>query len=201
MNTRVRSSQPGIRVQIKRLKCSRLPGFSVSGIRRWFIFQPVAVALVILLALPVLSWQQSKVGGGHLFQASAQDTLVCPPTPANLIIQNTCPTGVQSPFLPKDLQQLESDAVNAYLAPLQPETDASVIYTYGRQDLRDEIRASMFTQMLTIIKKPASERTPHEQALFDWLQRLVQQNEIALYTNAIEQSDRFFADPCTFTLD
>jgi hypothetical protein len=201
MNTRVRSAQPGIRVQIKRLKRSRLPGFSVSGIRRWFIFQPVAVALAILLALPFLSWQQSNQGGVHVFQASAQDGPVCPPVPANLIIQNTCPVGVLLDTK-GDLKQLESDGVNAFLGLHGlPATDASVIYTYGRQDLRDEIRASMFTQMMAIIKKPASERTQHEQTLFNWLQGLVQQNEIALYTNAIAESGRFFADPCTFTLD
>lgn len=117
------------------------------------------------------------------------------------IIQNTCPVGVLLDTK-GDLEQLEFDAVNAYLAlHALPATDASVIYTYGRQDLRDAIRASIFTQMLAIIKKPASQRTQHEQTLFDWLQRLVQQNEVALYTNAIAESNRFFADPCTFTLD
>ncbi|MBV8808529.1 MAG: hypothetical protein JO033_07630, partial [Acidobacteriaceae bacterium] len=203
MSTLFRTAQFENQVETKVLKHSRLLRVSVSGIRRWFIFHPLAVALAILLALPVLSWQeQSNQGGVHLFQASAQATLVCPPNPANLIIQNTCPAGAQAPFLSKDLKQLESDAVNAYLALHElPAADASVIYTYGRQDLRDAIRASMFTQMLAIIKKAPSDRTPHEQALFDWLQRLVQQNEIALYTTAIAEADRFFNDPCTFTLD
>ncbi|MBV9480031.1 MAG: hypothetical protein JO249_04655, partial [Acidobacteria bacterium] len=202
MNTPFRTAQSDNRVQTKLLKHSRLPRLTVSGIRRWFIFHPLALALAILLALPVFSWQQSNQGGVHLFQASAQSASVCPPNPANLIIQNTCPAAAQAPFLSKDLKQLESDAVNAYLALHGlPATDASVIYTYGRQDLRDEIRAAMFTQMLAIIKKAPSQRTPHEQALFDWLQRLVQQNEIALYTTAIADSDRFFNDPCTFTLD
>ena len=79
-------------------------------------------------------------------------------------------------------------------------TPASFTPMAGKS-LRDQIRASMIAQMLTIIKKPASERTPHEQTLFSWLQLLVQQNEIALYTNAIAESGRFFVDPCTFTLD
>ncbi len=175
---------------------------TLRGMRQWFIFHPLAVALAILMALPVFSWQQSKQGGVHFFQASAQEITVCPPNPANLIIQNTCPAGAAAPFLASDLKQLESDAVNAYLALHElSATDASVIYTYGRQDLRDEIRASMFTQMVTIIKKAASDRTPHEQALLDWLQRLVQQNEIALYKTAIAEADRFANDPCTFTLD
>ncbi|MBV8069267.1 MAG: hypothetical protein JO270_05140 [Acidobacteriaceae bacterium] len=171
--------------------------------RRWFIFHPLAVALAILMALPVLSWQQgSNEGRVHLFQASAEATLVCPPNPANLIIQNTCPAGAQAPFLARDLKQLDSDAVNAYLALHGlPASDAGVIYAYGRQDLHDAIRASIFNQMLAIIRKAPSDRTPHEQALFDWLQRLVQQNEIALYTTAIAEANRFINDPCTFKLD
>ncbi len=203
MNTQIQTAQSENRVQVKRFRRSRWPGLSVSLMRRWFIFHPLAVALAILLGLPVLSWhEQSNQGGVHLFQASAQEITGCPPNPANLIIQNTCPPGDSAPFLSSDLKQLESDAVKAYLALHElSATDASVIYTYGRQDLRDEIRASMFTQMVAIIKKALSERTPHEQALFDWLQRLVQQNEIALYTTAIAESNRFFNDPCTFTLD
>ena len=121
--------------------------------------------------------------------------------PANRIIQNTCPVGVLFDTN-GDLKQLESDSVNAYLGLHElPPTDASVVYSFGRQDLRDARTASMITQMLAIIKKPASLRTQHEQTLYGWLQELVQQNEVALYTHAVAEAGRFFSDPCTFTLD
>ncbi|MBV8069266.1 MAG: hypothetical protein JO270_05135 [Acidobacteriaceae bacterium] len=179
----------------------------MSGIRRWFLFHPLAVAMSVLL-IPSLSWFESLAGiplgsGANSFQASAQSSggTGCGAASATAIIRTNCVNG-QLFNLFGDLNQLESDSVNAYLGLHGlPATDASVIYTYGRQDLRDAIRASMFTQMVAIIKKAPSERTPHEQTLFNWLQLLVQQNEIALYTNAIAESDRFFADPCTFTLD
>ncbi|MBV8810058.1 MAG: hypothetical protein JO033_15405, partial [Acidobacteriaceae bacterium] len=199
MSTLFQTARSKNRVQTKMLRHSRLSRLTVRGVQRWFIFHPLAVALAILLALPVFSWQQPNQGGVHLLQASAQTPLPCTPSPENAIIQIYCSI---VPFNFGDLNQLERDAVNTYLAlHALPASDPSVIYTYGRQDLRDAIRAAMFTQMVAIIKKAPSERTPHEQTLFDWLQRLVQQNEIALYTTAIGESNRFLNDPCTFTLD
>jgi len=200
MDTQIRNCQSGQGANVQPSKRLRAFGLTVSGIRRWIIFQPLAVAMAILVALPILSWQQPNRGKGSPFQASAATT-VCPPNPANLIIQNTCPAGVLFDTN-GDLTQLESDAVNAYLGLHElPPTDASVVYSFGRQDLRDAIRAGMIAQMLAIIKKPASLRTQHEQVLFGWLQGLVQQNEVALYTDAIAEANRFFGDPCTFTLD
>ncbi|MFZ0592116.1 MAG: putative Ig domain-containing protein [Bryobacteraceae bacterium] len=187
----------------KRRNCA----LTLRGLRRRAFYRPLALAMSVLL-IPSFSWFESVAGiplgsSAKSFQASAQTTggTGCQAASATAIIQTNCVNG-QLFNLFGDLNQLESDSVNAYLAlHALPATDASVIYTYGRQDLRDEIRASMFTQMLAIIKKAASERTQHEQTLFNWLQLLVQQNEIALYTNAITESGRFFADPCTFTLD
>ena len=180
---------------------------TVRGLRRRAFYRPLALALSVLL-IPSFSWFESVAGiplgsSAKSFQASAQTSggTGCGAASATAIIRTNCVNG-QLFNLSGDLNQLESDSVNAYLAlHALPASDASVIYTYGRQDLRDAIRASMFTQMLAIIKKAPSQRTQHEQTLFNWLQLLVQQNEIALYTNAINEAGRFFADPCTFTLD
>ena len=47
MNTPIRIAQAENRVQIKKFERSRWSRLSVSGIRRWFIFHPLAVALAL----------------------------------------------------------------------------------------------------------------------------------------------------------
>jgi hypothetical protein len=171
-------------------------------LRRWTIYRPLAVAMALLLMMPALSWfgRGSAVSGWNgPLQASAQSTL-CNPSPSNAVIQTVCPP--TSYIYPSDLYQLESDAVNAYLAMHNlPSTDASVIYTYGRSDLRSAIRAQMVTIMLGVIATPAASRTTHQQHLYNWLQALVQGNEIKLYTNALSQFNSFESNPCGFTLN
>src|SRR5580692_811865 len=100
-------------------------GLTVSGLRRWLIYQPLAILLAILV-LPDVSWME-RAGGP--FQAHAQIVLAGCAATSNSIIQNYCPNGI-SYF--NDLVQLESDAVNAYVGFHGiPVTDAYVIYTYG----------------------------------------------------------------------
>ena len=102
----------------------------------------------------------------------------------------------------QDLVQLESDAVNAYLAEHDlPATDAHIIYDDGRPDLRNAIRGNMLSILLGIITKASSSRTTHEQNLYNWLQLLIQGNEINLYTAAISQYNAWQANQCGFTLD
>ena len=171
---------------------------------RSVIYRPLAVLLAILL-LPSLSWLDSGVGlnsgsSSGPFQASAQIvTGGCHPSQANAIIQNVCPGGL---FLAPDLYQLESDAVSAYLAEHNlPATDAHLIYDEGRTDLRSAIRATIFAGLRAIINKSASQRSQHEQTLYTWLQTLVQHNEIAEYTSAINEYQNWQKDPCGFKLD
>jgi hypothetical protein len=167
------------------------------GLRRRAFYRPLALTMSVLL-LPALSWRENGAAVGP-FQASAQTPLPCTPAPQNAIIQTYCST---VPFNFGDLNQLESDAVNAYLAMHNlPASDAQVIYNYGRSDLRSAIRANMLTTMLGIIAKPASSRTAHEQFLYTWLQTLVQRNEISIYTAATNSYKAWQNDPCTFTLD
>ena len=174
------------------------PGFvlTVIDLKRWLIYKPLAILLAILMA-PAVSW----IGSGpnsqapRPFQAHALSVPLCTPG-QNCIITNYLTSNAA------DLLQLEQDSVNSHLAlhGLQP-SDAPVIYQYGRQDLRDEVRAAMFANLLGIIQKPASARSTHEQNLYNWLQGIVQTNEISLYTQAIQQYQEFLGNPCTFTLD
>lgn len=179
----------------------RFVGLTVSRLPRLIIYKPLAILMAILLA-PAVSWLQSSGSGRAAgpFQAQAQIQPIqgCASN-NNSIIQNYCPNG--NVFY-NDLVQLESDGVNAYLGfHGLPASDAHVIYDYGRQDLRDGIRASMFALLLGIIQKPASQRTPHEQNLYAMMQGIVQNNEIALYQTALNEYQTFREDPCEFTLD
>src|SRR5271156_3553078 len=155
-----------------------LPGLNAGGLRRWIGYQPLALIMAFLL-LPSLSWMGN---GSGPFQARAQGVVGCTST-TNTIIQNYCTTAVGNQLganFYTDLTQLESDAVNAYLAAHNlPATDAHVIYDYGRADLRNAIRGYINSMLLGIVAKPASSRTAHEQALYLWLQNLVWVNEIA----------------------
>src|SRR5262249_32260231 len=105
-----------------------------------------------------------------------------------------------------DLIQLETDAVSMYLAERGlPASDAHVVYDYGRTDLRSAVRANMVALLKEIIQMPASVRASqgheHEQNLYNWLAALVQRNEIALYSQALNQFNTWQADPCHFALD
>src|SRR5580700_5158741 len=185
------------RGQIKRYL---LPDLNVGGLRRWIAYQPLALLLAILM-LPSLSW----MGGDHtgLFQARAQLSSCTSTT--NSIIQNYCTTPVGNQLganFQTDLMQLESDAVSSYLAVHNlPATDAHVIYDYGRADLRNAIRGHIISILLGIITTPASSRTAHQQALYQWLQSLVWVNEIADYTDAYGEFLSWQFDPCHYTLD
>jgi hypothetical protein len=161
------------------------------------IYKPLAILMAILLA-PAISWME---GGGTgrgapPFQAKAQNVGAC--GHVNCIFS---PPTFFSQY-EADLVQLESDAVNAYLGfHGLPATDAHVIYDFGRQDLRDGVRAAIYTILLGIIEKPASSRSAHEQNLYNWLQKIVQANEIQEYTLALQQFNNFRNDPCHFGLD
>jgi hypothetical protein len=181
----------------RRLRCC---GLSAISLRQSLIFQPLAVLLAILI-LPALSWMDSSgtQRATGPFQAQAQTTVGGCASTTNSIIQNYCVNGVG---YYNDLVQLESDAVGAYLATHNlPAGDRHVIYDYGRTDLRNSIRAYMISILRGIILKAASSRSHHEQSLYIWLQSLVQQNEIAYYTDAYNHYLSWQANPCKFGLD
>jgi hypothetical protein len=151
---------------------------SIHRLERSFIYRPLAAILIILL-LPMFSRFEGDTGI-RVSQASAQSL-------NNNIIQTYCSNGINCPYT-ADLVQLETDGVNAYLGLHNlPAEDAHIIYDYGREDLRDGARGAMFNILLGIIYTQASARTTHQQNLYNWLQGLVQQNEIVEYTQALNQ--------------
>ena len=182
---------------------NRYSGLTMSRLRRALIYRPLAV-LMIILTLPSLSWM---VGGGR-FIAQAQ---VQPPpiqgcfATTNRIIQNYCTSTVGNHLgnnYSAFLVRLEDDAVNAYLAAHNlPETDAHVIYDYGRADLRNAIRGQIISILLGVIKTPESLRTGQQRALYLWLQDLVWANEIAYYTKSYDEFLKWQHDPCHYVLD
>jgi hypothetical protein len=171
---------------------------NLTGLRRRLFYKPLAILMSILL-MPVFSWMEGGGAGRRALQASAQTIESCSTPRGNKIIQKVCVNGV--PYGP-DLNQLEADAVSLYLKERGlPETDANLIYSLGRTDLRSAIRGEMLGILLGIINTPASARSDHEKRLYAWFEGLVKQNEIAEYTLALEEYRRFQADPCNFTLD
>ena len=182
-----------------------LPWLTVINLRRSLIHKPLAVLMSILL-LPALTWMESGGAGARPFQARAEGVQGCAST-TNSIIQSYCANGV---VYYNDLVQLESDSVSAYLAlHNMPQSDSQLIYSAGRTDLRTAVRAVMLSSLLGIIQMapaaatcgPPNCRSTHQQNLFNWLQALVQTNEMTMYTNAINQFQTWEADPCTFALD
>jgi hypothetical protein len=175
-------------------------GLTVSGLRRFVLYQPIAVMTAILL-LPALSWVEPGQGP-RPFQAAAQISGYCNPSPANAVLRVDCPATTPIANLGGDLYQFEQDAVKAYLGMHKlPDTDAHIIYDYGRKDLRDAIRASMISLLMDAAATPPASLTAHQVNLLQWFRPLVQQNEIALYTSAQNEYNRWASDPCTFTLD
>src|SRR5262249_2710145 len=146
-----------------------------------------------ILLLPTLSRFEGDAGMRG-FQAAA-----APVSGSKSIIQNYC---VGNLCYVADLAQLERDAVNAYLGLRElPPGDAHIIYDHGRRDLRNEVRALIVDILLGIINEPPGERDAHERSLYQWLQSVVQQNEIEQYRVAISHFQKWQSDPCTFALD
>jgi hypothetical protein len=171
----------------------RRRGLSVGRLRQWLIYKPLAVLLMILL-LPTLPW----IGGASApYQASAQ-VQGCAATGTS-IIRNYC---VDNVAYSADLFQLEQDAVSAYLALHGiPQTEAHVIYDYGRSDLRNAVRGVMMSQLQAIFATPASARDRHQQGLYNWMQALVHDNEVNMRLIALNTFRSWQNDPCHFALD
>jgi hypothetical protein len=174
---------------------------SIIGLKRWFIYRPLAAILAVMVVPMFSPFEGGGVRSSEASAASLATSLSNCPGPLcatrQLIIQN-CGIGP----ICTDLRQLETDAVNGYLGLHHlPPGDAHIIYDYGRTDLRSAIRGQMVNIMGEIIAEPASQRDRHEKNLYDWLQSLVQQNEIAEYKIALDGFLRWQANPCTFVLD
>jgi len=169
---------------------------SVTAMRRAVFFRPLALLMAVLLS-PALS--ELGVGRGPKpLQAAAQVVQGCEST-TNSIIRNYCVNGINYGV---SLSKLEQDAVANYLSMNGlPSSEASVIYNLGRSDLRNAVRAQMYTILVDIIEKRPVDRTQHERTLFTWLQTLVQGYEINMYQQALNHFNDFRNNPCGFRLD
>lgn len=102
----------------------------------------------------------------------------------------------------QDLMQFESDAVTTWLQLHQlPASDRAILYTYGRADVRNEIRGIMFDDLIRIIQEDPASRTPHETALYNWLKGVVDPLELQQYKDAAADADKWKADPCDWSPD
>src|SRR5689334_8476073 len=153
--------------------------------------------LAVFAGLLILPWTAFVTGSrDNSFQAKGQISVGgCSGTG---LIKNLCSSSVNSN--PQTISDFESTAINNWLdAHSLPHDDT--ITTYGRADLRNELKAFLLASLVGIIQKPAAQRTASEQALYDWLQANLQQLEISYYTAAINEWNKFQNDPCDYQLD
>jgi hypothetical protein len=151
----------------------------------WF-FEPMVVACAVVL-LPLICWMG---GGATAFRAHAQ-MAVCAPS-QNQIIQ----------VCDNDLAQFDSDSVQAYLAAHSlPATDSSTMFQYARTDLRNELRAFEFARLLDIVQRAPSQRTSHEQAIYNAFQSRVWQHEKDQYQAAVNDRNSWKSGPCAWSPD
>ena len=121
------------------------------------------------------------------------------PSPNTFIQFSVSSTFYNSQQIPADV---ETNAATSYvLAHGLLVSEAQYIYEYGRQDLHDQIRGLMFTELVSIITKPASERTAEEADALQWLTCLVFAHEYAAYGVALNNSKSFMSDACNYQQD
>ncbi len=115
-----------------------------------------------------------------------------PAIPSTAVIQD-CGLGETS---------FESNMINLWLGVHGlPASDASLIYQYGGLELRSELRSFMFAYLRGVVLEDASQRSASDQALCDWLQTAVKNNEIAYYKAAVHEYQTWFTDPCSYQLN
>ncbi|MBI4903850.1 MAG: hypothetical protein HY820_09455 [Acidobacteria bacterium] len=96
----------------------------------------------------------------------------------------------------------EANAIAAFLqAHSIPLSDIPLVRQYGRADLRNELRANLFANLLAIIKKDPATRTPEEQRVYNWTQDVVWQHQKEQYLAAILDRDAWKSNPCNWKPD
>lgn len=138
------------------------------------------------------------VAGLLLLLPAARAQAQCPTFQGQ--IMQACINYEGAPFTEADLQQLESDAVTTYLQLHHlPASASSIIYQYGRADVRDAIRALMLDDLIRIITN--GPQTPHEQALLTWFTFVVDNLANEQYAYAQQDANAWIANPCTWTMN
>lgn len=168
----------------------------LNRLRRSMLFRPLALVLVVLL-LPALP--SAEQGGMNEAAAQTVNLISCEAISPTSILRKYCGAG-NAPV--PALVTLEADAVKTYLALHGiPQSEENVVYALGRRDLRNAVRSIMLTRLIDISLKQPQERTANERALYEWLQRLVQRNEVEYYSQTLAHLNSFLSDPCGFRLD
>jgi hypothetical protein len=99
-----------------------------------------------------------------------------PQTGANLVNESV--------FAGPQLDALERQAISDVLTLHGlPATEKDHLLQWGR----DRVRAELFAKLVTIIKKPASDRTDNEKVLYNWLTHIVWQKRLDPAQKAWEQ--------------
>jgi hypothetical protein len=138
----------------------------------------IAALSLCLISLPAISWGCTA--------------------PANSIFNNPCADTTYG----NTLVQFESDTVQAYLAThALPAADSYVVYTYGRSDLRTEIRGLMLLRLFAIVSQAPADRGVLGTSLYNWFQNRVWQNEKTMTQSAVNDKNNFLADKCNWKPD
>jgi hypothetical protein len=176
------SPMPGSPAPVQPKRSTRCAN-TFAAIRHSILSKPLAIILALLLLGPL-----PQFPGWSLTPLASAQSLT---TGQNAIIQTCC--------LPSSF---EPNSVASFLhAHGIPATEAPLAYQYGRADLRNELRANLFSNILAIIKKDPSTRTTDEQTVYSWFQNIVWQNEQNLLSAAVLDYDAWKSNPCTWTPD
>ena len=159
---------------------------SVGGVRRLTILKPLAILLAMLMLPPELPF----FGRFSLTPKADAQITVCG---RQASIFQVC-----SPATNAFETEARSDYETQY--NLKP-GDGSLIYTYGRTDLRGSLRAFMFNKLVGAILNAPANRTGAESAMVSYFQDAVQQHEIAQYTAATADRDLFQQHLCQWVPD
>lgn len=174
-----------------------VPSMNVTAVGRSRLRKPVALLLALLVS-PLLNWIGPRGANPSPLQANAQVASLCDGS-ASSIIRNYCVDGIS---YATHLVPFERQAVEAVLAMHGMDaSEVPTVYSVGRRDLRNSVRAMMHTQMLNIIAKKPADRTTQEQEIYTWMQKLMQGYEIRMYEQALSHYNFFVTDPCRFRLD
>ena len=159
--------------------------------RERFWFRSLATLLAWVMILPPVA----QMTGSKHWQAKAQSG--CGPQP-NAILRNICGSGIID-----DLVQFEADAVQDYLASHGlPASDANIIYSYGRLDLRSEIRSMMVLKIVDIVQRHYGfAASPHEERIYNWFLTLMWNNEKSMYQKAVDDRNSWASNPCAWRPD
>ena len=191
-----------------------------SGRRResWFVrlrndilYRPLVAAVALVLALPPASWLTT---GARVSPAAAHAQTITvkapqPPDPSqaiqlcssnqNAIFAHFCSYGTAS-----SIAQFEDYCIKLYLANHNmPYSDSDVAFVHqnARGDLRMELRAFMFLQLMYLATLQLNSLPQYQIDTLNYFQSLVWQNEKTLYMRALDNFKSWQSNKCGWQPD